>query len=245
MSGTVAPPAQEDAKGLRRLASGAALGLAAAIVGVVLPITFLLLATYNPGGFFTLGALLIETTTILVVAGAILFLMSLLTYRIGFATLRKVDRRFTAASGLCIVGSLGFLLIVVAALLLLGSAGSLATCVQKEPSHMLTCIRSGQTLGTYTALAGFWLGWLGGLGLVLGITLAGGRFSRKALYGGASLYAVLLLVLLGPFVDLLRPIPFVGYLFVVAPILTIFAPAFVFAGSFPPPRPPPQGWTST
>ncbi|MCI4351064.1 MAG: hypothetical protein L3K15_06090 [Thermoplasmata archaeon] len=228
---SAAMESDRERKGLHRLAVGAGLGIAGGLFALVLPIAFLLLAKYNPGGFFTFGTTLIEVITFLVFAGAFLFLLSLFSYRLGFGALRKVDARYSTAAGLCILGSLGFLLLLVAAGLLLGSGNSLVACLQGRPTHLLSCLRSGQPLGAYTGLVGFWLGWLGGVGLVLGLSFTGGRYHHSSFYGAAALYALLLLALVGPFVALITPVPDVQYLLFVAPFLTLFAPAFVFAGS--------------
>jgi hypothetical protein len=225
----------EDVKGSHRIAIGAGLGVAAAAIMLLLPFALLWLALYNPGGFFQFNSALVQDISLLVLAGAILFLLSLFVYRRGFAVLRGVDRRFTLASILCLIGSLGFLLILVAVVIVLGTTNSLLTCVHGQPSHALSCLRSGQPLGAYTGLLGFWLGWLGGVGLVLGLASAGRRFSRGVLYGSAALYAILLLALVGPFVGLIYPVPGAQYLLLLSPILALLAPALAYAGTRRPP----------
>jgi hypothetical protein len=225
----------EDAKGSHRIAIGAGLGVAGAGITLLLPFALLWWAAYDPGGFFQLNSTLVRDISLLVLVGAILFLLSLFVYRRGFAVLRAVDRRFTIASVLCLIGSLGFLLILVAVVVILGSTNSLVTCIHGQPSHALTCLRSGEPLGASTGLAGFWLGWLGGVGLVLGLASAGRRFSRGALYGASALYALLLLALVGPFVGLIYPIPGAEYLLLLAPILALVAPALAYAGTRRPP----------
>ncbi|MGA8663696.1 MAG: hypothetical protein WB809_01300 [Thermoplasmata archaeon] len=235
MSGSPVAPRVEDTKGASRLALGAGLGLAAAVMTLVLPSLFLWLALYSPGGFFSLGSTLVQTLSLLVLIGAFLFLLCLFTYRLAFGALRKVDARFTAASVLCLIGSLGFLLLLIAAAVLLGSTSSLVQCMHGQPSHALSCLRSSQPIGAYTALVGFWLGWLGGVGIVLGLGSAGHRFARAALYGGAAFYGLLLLVLVGPFLSLVYPVPGGEYLLLVTPALALLAPAFVLAGSRTPP----------
>ncbi len=228
-------PRPEDLKGAGRLALGGALGIAAAAVTLLLPSVFLYLSLYAPGGFFSLGSTLLQTLSLLVLVGAILFLISLFAYRLGFATLRKIDPRFAVASVLCLIGSLGFLLVVVAAAVLLGSTSSLVTCIHGQPSHALSCLKSGQPLGAYTAVIGFWLGWLGGVGIVVGLSSAGRRFARGVLYGGAAFYALLLLVLVGPFLALVYVVPDQQYLLLVVPFLALIAPILTFAGSHVPP----------
>lgn len=222
---------QDDSTGLGRLGTGAGVGLAGGIVGVVLPIVFLWLAAHNPGGFFTDDTTLVDTTGFFVLAGAILLLISLFMYRRGFAALRKADGRFTAASILCIIGSIGFLLLLIAAAVLVGTSSSLISCLHESPSHALSCVESGQPFGAYTALIGFWLGWLGGLGIVLGLAIAGGRFHVGAVSGGAALYALLLVVLIGPFLNLLVSIPGVDYLLLIAPVFIVLAPGLVLGGT--------------
>lgn len=168
-------------------------------------------------------------------AGAILFLLSLLLYRIAFASLRRADRWFTLASALCLLGTFGFVLLLLAAVVLLGSSDSLLTCLQGRPTRALSCLRSGSPLGGYTALIGFWMGWLGGLGIVLGLGFGGRFFHRPGLGGGAALYAILLLVLVGPFIALVVSFPGAPYLLLAVPLLIVLAPGLVYAGARAPP----------
>jgi hypothetical protein len=225
----------EDAKGSHRIAVGAGLGVAGAAITLLLPFVLIWYAVYSPGGFLQLNSNLVRDLSYLFLAGAILFLLSLFLYRRGFAVLRGVDRRFTVASVLCLVGSLGFLLLLVAVIVILGSTDSLVSCLHGQPSHALTCLRSGQPLGAYTGLVGFWLGWLGGVGLVLGLASAGRRFGRGVLYGAAGIYAVLLLALVGPFLGLIFPVPGAQYLFLLAPLLALLAPLLAYSGTRRPP----------
>lgn len=227
-------PSETEQKGLFRLATGAGVGLAGAVLAIVLPVLFLLIAAYAPGSFLSLHASsFLVATALLILAGAILFLISLFIYRRGFVLLRKVDSRFTVASVLCLVGSIGFLLILVAAAVVVGSASSLLSCVNGHPSHALTCLRSGEPLGAYTGLVGFWLSWLGGLGLVLGLSAASSRFKAGAIGAGSATYAILLLVLIGPFVALVVSFPGSEYVLTLVPILSVLAPLFVFRGTDP------------
>lgn len=205
--------------------------MAGGIIGVVLPVVFLWLTVHNPGGFFAYNTTLIDTTGFFVLAGAILLLVSLFLYRRGFALLRKVDARFGIASLLCIIGSIGFLLILVSAGILVGSSSSLITCLHQSPSGALSCIRSGQPLGADTGLVGFWLGWLGGLGIVVGLSMAGRRYRNSTVSGGAALYAILLLVLIGPFLSLLVVLPGIDYLLLVAPLFLVLGPGLVLGGT--------------
>lgn len=196
-----------------------------------MPVAFLLFTTYDPGGFFTFAPALLETTSILVLAGAILFLLSFLFYRRSFLALRKVDGGFTSAAVLCLVGSLGFLLVLVGAALVIGDSSSLLGCVNGHPSQALSCLRSSEPFGAYTGLIGFWLAWLGGVGIVLGLLRAGGRYRSGPITDGAVAYAILLLILVGPFLALVVFVPYTEYLLALAPFLTVAAPALVWSGS--------------
>jgi Protein of unknown function (DUF973) len=225
-------PAQEvEVRGLGRLGTGAGVGLAGGILGVVLPIVFLWLTTHNPGGFFSYDTMFLQTTGFLVIVGAVLLLVSLFLYRRGFSALRKADGRFAVASVLCVIGSIGFLLLLVCAALLVGSSGSLIQCLHRSPSDALSCIRSGQPLGADTGLIGFWLGWIGGVGIVIGLSLAGRRYHNGPVSAGAALYALLLVVLIGPFLALLTPLPGVDYLLLVVPAFIVLAPGLVLGGA--------------
>ncbi|MFI5413630.1 MAG: hypothetical protein ACHQ0I_03485 [Candidatus Lutacidiplasmatales archaeon] len=234
MATTTIPHTEEDATGLFRIATGAGVGLAAALLGFVIPVGFLLVASYAPGGFLSLHqTALLDALGLLILAGALLFLFSLIIYRNAFAHLRKVDRRFVVASVLCLIGTLGFLLLVVTAVVLVGSSSSLLSCINNQPSHALTCLRSGQPLGAYTGLIGFWLGWLGGVGIVLGLSAGSSRFKTREIGLGAAFYAILLLALIGPFIALVVSVPGVEFILVLVPILSLLAPYFVFRGARP------------
>ncbi len=232
MSAPATSPAFRDGPGVRRLALGAGLGLAGGLVGVVLPISLILLGSLAPGGLSSFGSMTVEATTILLLAGAILFVLSLVLYHLGFAALRKVDRVFTTASVLCIIGTIGFLLLLLAAAALLGSSSALVACAH-APRSALQCLNSTSPLGAYSAAIGFWMGWLGGVGLVLGLGHAGGRYHRAPLYGGSFLYALLVVVVVGPFLGLVYAVPDVEYLLLAVPLLALLAPGLTLWGALP------------
>lgn len=233
-SSTSIPQSEEDRTGVDRIALGAGVGLAAALLAIVFPVSFLLIASYDPSGFLSLEqSAFLDATGLLLLAGALLFVLSFIFYRNAFAHLRKVDRRFVVASVLCLIGTIGFLLVLVAAIVIVGSSSSLLSCINGQPSHALSCLRSGEPLGAYTGLAGFWLGWLGGVGIVLGLSAGSSRFRTREIGLGAALYAFLLLALLGPFLSLVVSYPGAAVILLVAPVLSVLAPFLVFRGSRP------------
>lgn len=221
----------QDQKGVRRLGLGAGLGFAGAVGAIVLPLAFLFLAADYPGGFFVLNGQLIQVSSVLVLAGAILLLLSLFFYRRSFAALRKVDPRFYVASVLCILGAVGFILLLVTAVIVVGNSASLLACVQGHPSHALSCLESGEPLGAVTASVGFLLGWVGGLGVMIGVLLAGGRFHARSLTMSGIAYGILLIILMVPFAGLLVTIPNLSYLIIFAPVLAVIGPGLALQGS--------------
>ncbi|MGD0250994.1 MAG: hypothetical protein ABSB97_08955 [Thermoplasmata archaeon] len=233
MAITSTEAAERDRKGAFRLGLGAWLGLFAAIIAIVLPSVAIFTSTYDPGGFFSFAPTLLQTSSALVLAGAVLFLLSLFLYRWAFAGLRKVNPDFTLASFLCLLGFVGFILILVAAAVVAGNASSLLGCIQGNPAHALTCMQANQPLGAYTAIIGFILAWLGGLGIVLGLWIAGGHFGEPALHLGAYIYLFFLLLLLAPLIEVAFPFEGGQFLLVLVPVLSFAAPALVLFGVLP------------
>lgn len=234
MAAATVPRDAQDEVGIFRIATGAGVGFAAALLAIVFPISFLLIATYDPTGILSLDqTAFVDAIGLLILAGALLFLFSLFIYRRGFSHLRKVDSRFTLASILCLIGSIGFLLVLIAAAFLIGSANSLLSCVNGAPTHAFTCLKSSEPFGAYTGLVGFWLGWLGGVGIVLGLFAASSRFHTRSVGFGALLYMILLVVLIGPFIALVVSFPGSEFLLGLVPFLSVLAPYFVFHGARP------------
>ncbi|MGA9839835.1 MAG: hypothetical protein WBF81_02825 [Thermoplasmata archaeon] len=221
---------ENDEKGVRRLGLGAGLGFAGALLAIVIPLLFLFLVADFPGGFFVLNSQLVQVSSILVLAGSILLLLSLFVYRRGFAALRKTDPRFYAASVLCIVGSIGFLLLFITAAIVVGNSSGLLSCAGGHPSHALSCLESGQPLGAVTGTVGFLLGWIGGVGIMLGLFLAGSRFRNGSLSASGGAYGILLLILIVPFLELVIALPDASYLLVIAPVMAIMGPGLALEG---------------
>jgi hypothetical protein len=233
VSGTANVAWAQDEKGALRLALGAWLGLFAGVIAIVLPIVVIFLSAYDPGGFFSFGTAMVQTSGALILAGAVLFILSLFFYRRGFAALRKVDGDFALASFLCILGTIGFILLLVSAAVLTNSSSSVVQCIKGQPSHALSCLQSGQPLGAYTGIIGFALAWLGGLGIAYGLWLAGDRFDERPVTLGSVFYLLFLFVLIIPLIALAVSLPEVAIFLLVVPILTVAAPALVLLGALP------------
>lgn len=223
-------PDAEEQRGLQRFRLGAAVGVIGGLVGLVLPVSVNLLAFYDYIGVPTAGATLVDLTSIFVILGALLFAVSLLIYRYGFVALRRVDPWFYTASILCLVGSVGLLLIILAAGLALQSSPTLAQCIQGTPSLTMTCLQAVQPLTAYSVVVGFWLAWFGALGIVVGLGMGARRYHGVRLGAGSAAYAVLLLVLIDPFIALLFPVGGWQYPLLTLPVLALAAPLLVYFG---------------
>jgi hypothetical protein len=155
----------------------------------------------------------------------------LFVYRRSFAALRHVDPRFYVASVLCILGSVGFLLLLVATSLALGSEGSLLACAHGQTSHALSCLQSGQPFGAVTGVVGFLLGWIGGVGIMIGLLLVGNRFRAGLLSGSGLIYGILLIILIVPLASLFVTVPHASYLLPLGPLLAVVGPGLALYGS--------------
>jgi hypothetical protein len=221
----------DEPKGLRRFRAGAVIGLAGGITGLAIPVSINLLAFYNPFGTSTPGPWLIGFTSDSLLVGALLLAVSFIFYRYAFSALRKFDRWFLLASTLCNIGSIGLVLIGISVALSLASGPVLVQCIQGSPLSAFQCVDAVQPFTALAVTAGFWLAWIGGLGIVVGISLGARRYAELRLVGGASSYAILLLVLIDPFIALLFPVGGWQYPLLTIPVLALIAPIYVYAGS--------------
>jgi len=222
---------RHEQKGLRRFRMGAWAGVVGALAAIALPSAFLWLAAYNPGGIFSFDFTFLQYTNWLLIAGALLFLLSLTMYRSGFSALRKEDSRFNVAIALCWVGSIGFILVIAVASYFLGSLDPITACIRGQPTQALSCLNSQSPLGAATAVIGFWLGWVGSVGVVLGLFIGGDRIPSALLIVGGILYLLLLVVLVLPFASMLTHVPGLRYIVILAPLFGILAPLFVLGGA--------------
>ena len=223
-------PPEENRKAAGRLGLGAWFGVAAACLAVLIPSIAVFLSSVDVGGPFSFGTSFLQTAAALVLAGGVLYILSLFLYRRAFATLYQIDPDFALPSVLCFLGSAGFALLLIAAAVLTGTASGLKDCVSGHPSHVLSCLQSNQPLGAYTAIVGFVLGWIGGIGVALGLWLAGSHYRRRGMDLGAILYLCFLLLVLVPLVELAVPFPGGSAPLLLVPIASVLAPLFVLYG---------------
>jgi hypothetical protein len=224
-------PLADESSGLHRIATGSTVGLAAGVIGLALPVTLLLFASYLPTALPLSPTQLVQVAAVLALTGALLFAVSLILYRLAFASLRVVDPRFWAASALCLLGTVGLVLFVLPIAVAFASSGTMAACIQAAPTKAPDCLRAAAPLASYIAEAGIWLVWLGGVGIVLGIGLASVRYREAWLSAGAALYALIILGILAPGLSLLFPIGGLAYAILALPVLVLVAPALTSRGS--------------
>ncbi|MCI4350351.1 MAG: hypothetical protein L3K15_02405 [Thermoplasmata archaeon] len=235
-----------DPKGLRWITTGAGLALLAGVTGLAAPVALLLLGTYSPANLLRFGPTLVRATATLGIIGAILFAVSLLAFRTGFASFRTLEPRYWSAAILCLIGTVGYALLVVPTAVALTSSDALLECIRGAPTHTLSCLRTVAPLAGYTAIFAFWLVWLGQLGIVVGLVLTGRRFREPWLYAGTVFYGLLLLVFIAPFMGLVFSDSALAYAIFAAAALGLVAPAFVAhgggqaRGAHPSPSLPPE-----
>lgn len=221
-----------EARELRHFRNGAVFGLVGGVIGLVLPISWDLLGIYSAVGLAGVDPALVSFTSLFALVGALFLAVSLIFYQWAFRALRKYDRSFLAASFLCLVGTAGFLLLIVSLGITLATSPSVVQCVQATPSLAYTCLDAAPPLTVYSVISAFWLAWCGGLGIVIGLELCGRRYREPRLVGGGVAYALLLLVLIDPFVAFFFPVGGWQYPVLTVPVLALVAPALVFGSSY-------------
>lgn len=229
-----------DRRGNHWIGAGGAFGLAGGVLAILLPVVLVEASRHAPGGIAAASASLIAWTSWFVLAGAVLLLLSFFCYRWGYSVLRKVQPSYWLASALCIVGSTGLLLLVIAAAVATGSTSGLLACAQGPYSQVYSCVQGQTPLGAYTGIIGVWLGWVGSIGIVIGLFQASGRFFSALYAGGAVCYLITIVLLVGPLTGTLVSIPYIEPLILMAPIFAITAPLLVLLArpSYPAPHAP-------
>ncbi len=235
MASLSVPASTEEGKASASLRRGSAAAIGGALLALGVPAVLLALTSRGYRPFALSDANLLRLESALVVVGAILVLLALLLYRRAFSHLRHTDRRLVPAATLCLVGSLGALAIVVAGAYLSGGPAGFTGCLNGHASHALSCLRSEDPTAGYLALAGFWLVWLGAVGLAVGLLLSGRHFRSASLTAGGVVYALLVLDLLAPFAALLVVSSLsrlvATYALLGAPVLALVAAGLVYGGA--------------
>ncbi|MGI0128961.1 MAG: hypothetical protein ACREEC_02220 [Thermoplasmata archaeon] len=201
------------------------------MAAIALPLFAVWISLYVPSSPLNFRSGLAEGAALSVLVGSALLFLALTFYEFGFSAARAQDRRFRVALVLCSIGSVGFVLLVVTAAVLLGLSDSIVACAHGQPTQILSCLDSLSPFGRLSAVIGFWFAWIGAAGIVLGLLLGARDLGSGLVAVGAVLYAVLLASLVGPFVSLVSTVPGVEYLLLVAPVLGLVAPVLVLLGS--------------
>jgi uncharacterized protein DUF973 len=200
-AGPTAPSAEELA-GVGRVKWGALLG----ILGLVLAIVGVSIVVFDVGlgvtdtsdaGYVSLLQTIL-LAIVLVVIGVLLALFSFILYTAGFAGLRKADRRFRTPMVLCIIGLIGLALISGFVISYAVAIDSAIAC----PSSNTTCQNNATGIGHGVVVLGYvggLFGFIGLIGLIVGLYRFGSRYSSSIAKVGAILYII-------PFLSILAPI---------------------------------------
>ncbi len=220
----------EEAKAAGTLRAGGAIGVASALLALALP-WVLLVGSSAATRLFVLNLSLLHAVGALALAGSLGVLVTFLLYRRAFTRLRHADPRLRAAVLLCRLGSIGTVALLAVFAWLLGGPGSLVRCLSGDPSDVYVCVRSSAPEVAWVAVTGFWLVWAGGVGVVVGLRLAGRHYRAETLGAAAALYGALLVLLLLPFVSLVYLLHGATYTGLVAALAGVAAPALVWQGA--------------
>lgn len=220
----------EEVKAGARLRLGAAVGLFSAVFALALP-WVLLLAGSRSVGMLALSANFLKLVDGLAVIGTFGFLVMFFLYHRAFSHLRHIDPSLRAAVILCTLGTVGSLVLTIVVAWLLGGTGALSHCLGGRATDAYACVRGRSPALAWLAVTGFWLTWVGGVGIVVGLLPSAHHYGRGALTVAGSLYAVLLVLLLVPVIALLYLVPGLAYAGLLATLAALVAPVLVLAGA--------------
>jgi len=231
-----APVAPAEIAGASRIKWGALLG----IVGLALAIggVLVVLVDVGLGGVSNISSSgyvsLLQTILLavaLIVVGVFVALLSFVLYTAGFASLRRVDRRFSTPMVLCILGLVGLALLGGFVILYASAINAAIAC----PSSDTTCQNNATSLGhgeVALAYGGGLLGFIGLIGAIVGLYRFGSRYSNTLVRVGAILYII-------PVLSILAPVLVVIGAYLVEKKLRQPAPAAFGNPPFAPAPPPP------
>ncbi len=197
-------PVDAEERGVRRAQLAAllsVLGIALALLGPF--ILFIALGLTIPVIGISFGAAALTITLIegllgLVVAGVFLEMISFGLYTSSFGLVRHVDSRFRAPRALSVVGVVGFLLVGLAAAALLGEIFQAVECAASGAGT--SCIDPTiAQLAAFMFIGGLLLGFVGWIGLLLGLYRFGSRYE-------STLLKVSAILMIFPLVNLIAPI---------------------------------------
>ena len=226
------PSSTEEAKASTLFRWGSLAAILGSVVALGAPTVLLLLAAGRRAGLSPASSRVLEAESLLVVAGAVLLLLALFLYRRAFVRLKHVDRRLRPVADVCLVGTVGAVVLVVVGAVVADGASSLTGCLGGHAAHALGCLRSDDPTVGYLAIAGFWLLWAGMAAVAAGLILAGRHFGRRAMTAGGAVYAILAADVAVPFAAVLVPLSAAtAYPLGAAPVLAVAAAGLVYVGA--------------
>jgi Protein of unknown function (DUF973) len=192
----------DDLTGTQRIKMGGLLGL----LGLLLAIGGTLYLIVDVG--FALGTIssgsaasviqALEIGIALIVVGVILGLLSFVLYTMGFSSLRRNDRAFSAPFILCIIGLIGLLSILAFFAVFLDAAVMAVACGSTPTGTCVSNADSGVAgLFAIAALGGL-LGFIGLIGAILGLWRFGSKWNSSMAKIGAILYIIPIASIIAP-----------------------------------------------
>jgi Protein of unknown function (DUF973) len=227
------PASTEEGKSSTYLRRGSLIAAGGALVAVAVPAALVLLSRRQLYGLSAGSHSAVALEGLLVAVGAVLLLLAFLLYRRAFAHLRHADPRLGPASVLCLVGSVGAIAVVVAGALVGGGPSAVTGCLGGRSAHALACLRAADPTVGYLALAGFWLAWVGAVGVCVGLVLSGRHFRRRLVVAAGVVYAILVLDVVVPFAGAIAAVPGTNEALAIAPFAAVAAPLLVYVGTPP------------
>lgn len=200
------PAGDPELEGIERVRWGALVGVLGIALGLLAPIVLLFavgigLSLFSAAsGSLSVAIATLELIFLLPLVGALLLFVSFVLYVGGFAKLRRADYTFSVPMGVSVVGIIGFLLLMLGFGLLVGEIFQVASCGGPGVATS-SCVTLSADAGTFAiaVLVGLLLGFVGWVGLILGLYRVGKRYSSGITKAGAILYIV-------PLVDIVAPI---------------------------------------
>jgi hypothetical protein len=203
------PPAATEFQGVRRARAGAIVGIIGLIVAIVAPIVIVYLGGYSltvlghrvghAGG--TLPTTAFEELLGVIVVGLFITFVGALLYVLSFSALRKTFPGFGGPMGLGIAGLVGILFIGAGLADILYQFYQAVGCSATQSAS--SCVNYTQLFGVVTiVLLGALLGFLGIIGLLIGLYRIGSRYDSTVTKVGGILYIIPVASIAAPFLVL-------------------------------------------
>jgi hypothetical protein len=155
-------------------------------------------ASTSPSGGVTLTLPPVWVWVVLLGGGSILTLVEIVLFRSGFRRIAGIDLRFSTPSTLTLIAVIGFLLLYLGLILLIGALYSAVSCAGSGNPVTTVCLLGGEFWGglALAAIGGI-VALVGYIGMLIGIWRLGTRYGDGLFKAGAVLLIFPVLNLIG------------------------------------------------